>query len=504
MGLKRVGILLVHGMGEQKWFQTLDQIATNFYQALKDQYGANACRQVLVKEEALYLADEAVWREAPVRLRWRQKNDEYEAIFREVYWADLDEPENGLRFLRFVFWGLTVAAAKKYEQSKTLRPPSAYGMRPPTATGWLEGIRVRIELFVVSMTFLILLLSVGVIHWIIRRVLQIGVLGRVMRILYDYLGDIKLYQDEYLRRDRIETVGERSRVTIRTRMVAALARMALDSQIDEYYIVAHSLGTVVAFNGLMETGAALPNYLTQEMWEAVRAAGLNEQLSQPVGSPQMPERPLWLGPRDGINRSKFFAKLKGFLTLGSPLDKFAAVWPRTVPINCEPIPRGIEWHNVADAQDIVGAELDLFGDDRRDCPDGNPAFSPSAPFMVGGLSLHNHTWADQLWFFKAHTSYWTAETGKDRLVNRCLEWVEGKVFQSPSNRIPPPIARVVLFPTQLVAVFVLLVFILSCFLAWSPLHLSLFLAAITVFVGSFIIVGALTFGRWLIEKMFTG
>ncbi len=499
--MKRIGILLVHGIGEQKWFQTLDQVTTNFYRALKEQYGANACRQVLISDQAPFLGDEAVWREAPVRLRWRKENDddEFEAVFREVYWADLDEPENGISFVGFVLWGLTVAASKRYSESAILSPPSVYGMRPPTELSLRERISVRFQLLLVSAFFLMLLSTVGIAHWILRRLFQISILGRVLRILYDYLGDIRLYQNEYLRRDRIETAGEKSRVAIRRRMVTALARMALDPEINEYYIVAHSLGTVVAFNGLMETEAALPNYLTQETWEVVRAAGLDEQLGQPVGSLQMPERPLWLGPRDGIDRGKFLDKLKGFLTLGSPLDKFAAIWPRIVPVNCQSLPNNIPWINVADAQDIVGAELDLFGDDRRDCPAGNPAFSPLPPFMVGGLALRNHTWADQLLFFRAHTSYWIANEGKDRLINRLIGWVEGGGFAPPPNRISLLLAGF-LFLAQLIAVFILLVLIIAWgIVALNVLAITLFQAAVVVCIGAFTIVGLLTLIRRLIE-----
>ncbi len=505
--MKQIGILVVHGIGEQKWFQTLESITTNFYQALKDRYGSNACRQVLTADGALYLGDEAIWREAPVRLRWRKGSDEHEAVFREVYWADLDEPENGLRFLRFVFWALTVAATRKYDQSTVLRPPGVYGMRPPTALGWLEEIWVRVRLFLVSVFLLMSLLTVGVFHWLLRRLLQISILGRVMRILYDYLGDVKLYQDEYSRTDRIETVGEKSRVVIRRRMITALVKMALDGEIDEYYIIAHSLGTVVAFNGLMETEAALPNYLTQEIWEKAKSGGLTKTLDQPVEPRQMPERPLWLTSVDGINRSGLFDKLRGFLTLGSPLDKFAAVWPRIVPINCQPVPNNVPWHNVADAQDIVGAELDLFGDDRRDCPGGNPTLSfPPPPPIVGGLTLHNHTWADQLSLFSAHTSYWKAEGGRSgRTINRLIDWVEGGTFAKPDQRFPPAIAKSIFILTLLVVGFFLTFFPGALYLLYedAPIELAAFFSAIPTILStipkilcwSIAIILVLTIGR---------
>jgi len=491
--MRQIGILVVHGIGEQKWFQTLDQITTNFYRALKERYGAGACRQVLDANQASYLGDEVVWREAPVRLQWRGPKDEYEAIFREVYWADLDEPENGFRFLRFVYWGLTVAARRRDKQSTRLHPPGAYGMRPPTDSSLRERISVRLQLLLVSVFFLMLLSTVGIAHWILRRVPQINILGRVLRILYDYLGDVKLYQGENLRWDRIEAAGETSRVVIRRRMVSALLKMALDPAIEEYYIIAHSLGTVVAFNGLMETEVVLANFLTQDLWSQAHTAGLVKTLPHPDPLPRIPERPLWLGPTDAIDRTRFFARLRGLLTLGSPLDKFAAIWPHIVPVNCQPLPNNVPWHNVADAQDIVGAGLDLFGDDHRDCPTGNAAFSPSSPFMVGGLALENHTWADQCLFFLAHTSYWLTKPGKDRLINRFIDWLEQGNFAPPPNSLPPFIATL-LFIVQLIGVFVMLVFVIAgIVVAVSLGAMTLLQAMIVVCIGAFTVVGLVTF-----------
>ncbi|MFQ5902639.1 MAG: hypothetical protein ACE5JO_03020, partial [Candidatus Binatia bacterium] len=140
--MKPIGILIVHGIGEQKRFSMLDDFTTNFYRALKDRYGADACRQVLTEGIASRLAEEAVWREAPVRLCWRKGKDDFEAVFREVHWADLDEPSSWGNWFRFVWWGLTVAATRRYTASGPLQPAANYGMRDPQSLDPWTAFRV--------------------------------------------------------------------------------------------------------------------------------------------------------------------------------------------------------------------------------------------------------------------------------------------------------------------------------------------------------------------------
>ena len=62
-------------------------------------------------------------------------------------------------------------------------------------------------------------------------------------------------------------------------------------------------------------------------------------------------------------RAKVFSCLRGLLTYGSPLDKFAAIWPARVPNNRgEPVfSKDTEWINIYDSTDPVAGNLDAFG-----------------------------------------------------------------------------------------------------------------------------------------------
>ena len=82
-------------------------------------------------------------------------------------------------------------------------------------------------------------------------------------VLYQYVGDVKLYQDrEKKQGGSFADHYLPRRFAIRRRMVDSLVS-AYQQNYDRWYVMAHSLGSVVAFNGLMETAHALPNYLSK-------------------------------------------------------------------------------------------------------------------------------------------------------------------------------------------------------------------------------------------------
>lgn len=76
----------------------------------------------------------------------------------------------------------------------------------------------------------------------------------------------------------------------------------------------------------------------------------------------VPSRPLWLAHADVVFRDKLLEKFRGLLTYGSPLDKFAAIWPHRAPINVKErmFQKEAEWINVYDPTDPVAARLVAF------------------------------------------------------------------------------------------------------------------------------------------------
>ena len=144
-------------------------------------------------------------------------------------------------------------------------------------------------------------------------------------------------------------------------MIRTIAKVAL-ANYDRWYIIAHSQGTVAAFNGLMETPYAWPGYFTREEWEEMRASGLcGDGIVPPLPNPTMPRRPVWAGPDEVAYRARIFGRFRGLLTLGSPLEKFAAIWPARVPISRLPAFReNTVWINVLDPLDPVSGLLRAY------------------------------------------------------------------------------------------------------------------------------------------------
>jgi len=453
---RKVVVLVVHGVGEQVRFEQVEAIAANLYQALKDA-GRNPVIEIHRGDQVPRGSPEHSVLEEAVTVRWdgeeQPRRRRIEVRFREVHWADLDEPMNFAGWWRFVGWAASMSGVRFFERAR-VGAPQAHGMCPPLKLPWWKQVGVRLKLFLLSLVFLILLGTIGLLDVILKRFsITIKVLERGYRLFFDYLGDIKLYQDWYLRHDcRVEVVGSKSRIAIRRRMVRELLQTASsvlqDESIEGFYIFAHSLGTVIAFNALMETEVALPNYLTQSEWDALDARLKKSVAACPTY--QEPRRRPWLDPYRGgyaaIDRDVLHEKFLGLLTAGSPLDRFAALWPAIVPVNAQAPRKPVEWINVHDVQDIVaGGAIRLY-----------PPCTPGGQ-TIGGLTKPNDIdWADQFWFFRAHTFYWSAQKGRRRLIDSIYRWLEGGRFEIDPGSKPRALLRRIVYALSLITVSVLL------------------------------------------------
>jgi hypothetical protein len=513
--MRRIAVLVVHGIGEQKRFEFLETIASNLYRALRrdPRRRAKAYIELCRADQITRGADAAEnWRTAPPAIvGWQVPAGEgIEVQFREVYWADLDLPASWRGTFKLLGWALGISGLRFFTDP-AVGPAAEHGMCEPSYArkGWAR-LWVRTRLFLVSLLFFYIVISVFLLDWLLLR--RVSLFNDFRKLVHNYLGDVKLYQDWFVRNeDRLETVGKKSRVTIRGRMIRALVATAAQvykdrqsEKLDGYYILSHSLGTVVAFNGLMETALALPNYLSREEWTA-----LPTKLKQrsPTSAPkmQMPARPPWLKARDAIHRGRLLDGLQGFVTIGSPLDKFAALWPCIVRINGQALGarRRVPWINVTDLQDIVGSSIDLFDP----CP---PAQG------IGGLEKTEVGWADQLTLASAHTSYWTAKRRAqrpDRLIEKLLSWFEGNAFERPQDRIPPALAKLIYWASLIVLPALILLGFVSLlwwlrveYLPFPYIGYMSFLgqASYWALIAGFAVVTTTSLGRWLWERLKLG
>jgi hypothetical protein len=244
---------------------------------------------------------------------------------------------------------------------------------------------VRVELFVISVLFLMAAFSFGGVFVIAQRLFKFSTPDFVKTIV-NYVSGVKLYSQDsrygtalFADDDFLDTMGEPPRVSIRRRMIEAIVKVA-GQKYDRWYIMAHSLGSVIAFNGIMEPAETLAHYLNKDQWKKLQLMGLAGPFphepfyfkSDDVSEETTPRRKIWVDKDKVVYRHKLFENFCGIITYGSPLEKFAALWQARVPINnTEPhFSNSAEWINIYDPIDPVSGVLRAYNPPtlKRDWP----------------------------------------------------------------------------------------------------------------------------------------
>ncbi|MDQ6622961.1 MAG: hypothetical protein M3Y86_05685 [Verrucomicrobiota bacterium] len=191
-------------------------------------------------------------------------------------------------------------------------------------------------------------------------------------LLTAYLGDVQLVADFASYRKEIVQ-------RLRDILDPLWAALQAEDQAPEIYIVAHSEGTVVAFMGLLDA----------------------------MSQTNPADRPAWID------------SVRGFMTIGSPIDKHLILWPdiwepffkardpqgrEASPAN-PPIKRPIRWRNYYDYGDPVGFDLDTVRDwmgEKEHYWKNAFEFEREDDFGFGRYVLpgaaHNEYWGDRVVF----------------------------------------------------------------------------------------------------------
>ncbi len=404
-----IGVLVVHGMGEQKPGESASSICETMKIALKAEgHAPRAVCAVANPNPAVLSLDVAMSDGKPVAFH-----------FHEAYWADLDDEPTFRNRLKFWWWGFSMWA--QVEKRKSDLPGAADNRLLDKKKTEIGGIRWK--LFGAANLVAVLALTLRLVTQVFIMIPGIGgalkaafrgMKFQPIETIVAYLGDVKLYQDQKPRKRPLEHRGYKPRVAIRRRMIRTMVEVAL-CDYDRWYVLAHSLGTVVAFNGLMETAEALPNYLDRQTCEELRQ---HDPKWLAVGSGSQPhsmepERPGHVEPDERLDRKKLFGSLRGFLTYGSPIDKFSALWRDIVYINPEDdvFPEEFEWLNVYEINDPVAGFLNTTNiQDARKGTKTTPL-----PLNLG--------YRTQPIFATAHTSYFSHPEKDGRLPRAVAKWL---------------------------------------------------------------------------------
>jgi hypothetical protein len=365
-------LLFVHGVGEQKRFDHLRSSVLELAEVMR-RVGARA---TVVDRTASWSLPPGCPHPsgiAPIELLVVR---DHTIVFdcHEVWWADLGTRSGPLDAIGFWLWGLGQWCAPIYRDVDItkLRGHRGSDEEEPIATlprsvaGLWRELSARVQLLMAALAAAF----IGTTWSLAKRLLG-AVLGEAPspNVIVQYLGDLRTYESRAAPGDSALTdPGYPRRVGIRRRMVTEMVAMGTRNR--DWYVLAHSLGTVVAYNGLTEIGHTLPNYLPRRQWDRLpapfkRDKGARRRQDRQIGA-MMPARPPWLAKEDVINRELLFARLKGFLTYGSPLDKFAGLWPLIVatatdrkPGAREPI-KHVRWVNLVAPTDPVAGGIDSF------------------------------------------------------------------------------------------------------------------------------------------------
>jgi hypothetical protein len=448
----RIGLILVHGIGEQKRFTHLDAEIRSVIAALQRRPSARITTEILSGSGSTYSAEQDTWAagENPsARITVIEPDGITEINVHEVWWADVNEPYSLAKQVRFWLWGLSVW---NFPSSKNRQDLAGFqqAMLVPETPGRtvLRGVLTRVQLFLAGMFFLVAAFSLGAVVFFAKRLLGLEP-PDIVRVFVNYISGVKLYNQSTRqgagffpnRRDFLDTINDPPRVSIRRRIMQAIVAVAFrpnDRPYDRWYILGHSLGSIVSFNGIMENGQAFANYLARETWESLKLNGLAGTFQGVPGWARIPpgkmspSRPVWVGDNELVYRERLFQNFRGLLTYGSPLGKFAELWPARVPVNkVEPIFQGnAEWINVFDGRDPVGGPL--------------KAFEP-ANLALGGVTgrhcppLRSFAYIASPVLLLAHIRYLTTrEEAKPQLSDVVAEWlVTGNAFSPP----PPGAGR---------------------------------------------------------------
>lgn len=406
---RRIGLLFVHGIGQQVRWEHLHSSASRLAQLLKDHPQRGASVSVVDRTEGWSAPagkpEISPPSRAPMTIQYRTA-DASEAIdfeCHEVWWADLGKRSGFTAAFKFWAWGLGQWAAPIYaarDASKLDEAPSV-DKRPkvhlPVSVGKQPGTQIATRLSLawagIAASMIVLTLSL-----VLRLVSFLTGTKASVDLIVDYLGDVEVFQQRGKPgKGAVSDPGLPKRVAIRRRMITEMVAMGARDY-DSWTILAHSLGSVVAFNGIGEIGHALPNYCDQELWDALppklkRSANCKKRDDT---QNMMPARPAWLEHDDCINKTRLFCRLTNFITYGSPLGTFAAIWPRIVAFEQGVVKKRVfantKWMNIVSGNDPVSGLLDRYhrwvqDDDKADLPRAFDLGRPtSAPYGASHIA----------------------------------------------------------------------------------------------------------------------
>jgi len=352
-------IVAVHGIGDQFAFETVRSVADRFCQYMGVPAAIPLGRFHNPQGSVLGAYIPTS------NLDWFPKG----LGFAEIYWADVPRElvndahtlEESKRWARTIVERLHLRRAK----AEPLTPDPTRQARPMTPLSPDELLQYRLMVQVLDE----MIEGVAVLERLLSLTAKMGLFRfNLNKLLNDFLNDVQVVAEFTPYRERM--------LAIFRSVMEAVDRQYPNAEV---YVVAHSEGTVVSFLGLLE--------------------GLSR-----------PEPAAWT------------RKLKGYMTIGSPLNKHVLFWPELFDGYKAPggtPPARIPWRNYYDFGDPIGFDLrttrgwmtgagwDRFFDFNGPEDLGErPADVEAGAVARPPRALHDHGFSRYYFPGAAHNDYW--------------------------------------------------------------------------------------------------
>ena len=189
---EHVGVIVVHGIGEQRRFEHLDWQVRCIVGALRKRPNAKLTVEIAEAPIAAFHAEHDTWGSGPsvrVLLDDPQSGKLIQIHFHEVWWADVNEPYSLAKQLRFWLWGLTVWI---YPGKIGTTLPTAGSVQMPRVAGrttWetlANKIWLRTRLSAIGFVAIIAAASVGMVTFLAEQVLNLRA-PNIVRLFVNYV-----------------------------------------------------------------------------------------------------------------------------------------------------------------------------------------------------------------------------------------------------------------------------------------------------------------------------
>lgn len=410
----------VHGVGDQRQFDTIQQAAPQVIRWLSGEQGPRISLGTFstpgnVEPEPTTIS----------AVSWRKPfpTSDDQIGFAEVYWADLTRKVDvaGYRLEEAVSWAQTLVdrVAEFHRTTKVDHNRKAQ---------------------ISQVDFELIRDVIGELGDGVKLLGQINTFAPKLnlpsfdlaRIVNQYLGDVQFVAEFG---DVRAAIIHRFEETMKH-----VTRAVENDEIDEIYLITHSEGTVVTLIGLLRAFSAVGDDI-----------------------------PAW---RD---------RLRGWMTIGSPIDKHLVIWPELwtefndIPKH-EP-PQKVVWWNYSDWGDPIGFSLDSARDWMT-----KTGWNKVFEFEADG-EPHDFVFSRYRWPGQAHLDYWTDNDLFDHFLNEMRLKGTGK---SLGNKVFEQIVNYVIPYALSLAVLAVAMFFLDSGV-WSGIgfsssdHLGTFTKEVTAF-----------------------